>query len=160
MSDILIKFDGVQGESTVADHNGWIEISSFSEGLSSPSSASSGTGSSAGKSTLHDFNFVAKEGAHTTEIIKQGTGGKHFPKVEVHYLKQTGAGTPEKYRSCEINEVYITSWTASRSEGSEGFESFSMSGVKAKWEYFKQGPEGGLVSAGSVTYDQKTATTT
>ncbi len=157
MADILIKFsNGITGESTVKDHDGWIEILSFSEGLSSPGSTASGTGSSAGKSNLSNFTFTAKEGAHTPEIIKKGTCGKHFDTVEIHYLKQTGdEGGAQKYRSALLTEVYITGWSGSRSEGSEGFESFSMEAATAQWEYFKQNATGGLESVGTVKYDQK-----
>jgi type VI secretion system Hcp family effector len=158
MADILIKFsNGIVGESTVAKHENWIEISSFSEGLSSPGSTSSGTGSSAGKSNLSNFNFSAVEGAHTVDIIKKGTSGKHFDTVEVHYLKQTGAeGGAEVYRSVLMTEVYITGWNASRSENSTGYESFSMEAATAKWEYFAQDDKGILTSKGQAKYDQKT----
>ncbi len=158
MADILIKFsNGVTGESTVAKHEGWIEISSFSEGLSSPGSTSSGTGSSAGKSNLSNFNFSAVEGKHTVEIIKKGTSGKHFDQVEVHYTKQTGnEGGAETYRSVLMTEVYVTGWNASRSEGSTGYESFSLEAATAKWEYFGQNAQGALESVGQAKYDQKT----
>ncbi len=162
MADILIEFsNGIKGESTVKGHEGWIEISSFSEGLSSPGSTSSGTGSSAGKSNLSNFNFTAVEGAHTPEIIKKGTSGKHFDKVVVHYLKQTGdEGGAQVYRSIELTEVYITGWSGSRSEGSTGYESFSLEAATAKWEYFKQNAQGGLESVGTMKYDQKTGQAT
>ncbi len=158
-TDMLIKFDGVEGESTMEGHKGWVEIMSYSEGLSSPSGAGFGTGSSAGKTTLGESSFSVIEGKHTTEIVKKGTGGKHFPKVEVHYLKNTGGANPEVYRTCVMEEVYITTWNSSKSSDSPAFESFSMSATKATWEYFAQNADGQLTSTGTAEYDQKTAMT-
>jgi type VI protein secretion system component Hcp len=156
---MLIYFDGVEGESTMANHGGWLEIMSLSEGMTSPSSAAFGTGSSGGKTTLMDTSFVIQEGKHTTEIIKKGTNGQHFAEVKIHYLKNTGAAEPEVYRECILKEVYITAWTSSKSTDTLAIESFSMSAAEAKWEYFAQNESGQLTSTGDVTYNQKTAVT-
>jgi type VI protein secretion system component Hcp len=149
---IVITFPGVTGNTAVAAHTGWIDIYNFNQTITSPTSAS-GTGSSSGKSELHDFSFSAKEETHCVDIIKNGMSGKHFPTVQVDYIKQTGAGVPEVYKTCIMTEVYITHYTSSRSENQDGIESWNMSAKKAKWEFFKQNTAGGLDSIGDVTVD-------
>lgn len=152
---IVITFPNVTGNSQVADHTGWIDIYNFNQTVTSPSSAS-GTGSSSGKSQLHEFSFSAKEETHCVDIIKNGMSGKHFDTVQVDYIKQTGAGKPEVYKTCIMEEVYITHYTSSRSENQDGIESWNMSAKKAKWEFFKQNAQGGLEGIGDVTVDGAT----
>ena len=43
-ADAFLKVDGIDGESTDANHTNWIELTSFSTGMSQPVSTSSATG--------------------------------------------------------------------------------------------------------------------
>src|SRR5687768_10475948 len=122
---IVITFPGVTGNTAIAEHSGWIDIYNFNQTITSPSSAD-GTGSSSGKSQLHEFSFSAKEETHCVEILKKGMSGKHFDTVQVDYIKQTGAGKPEVYKTCIMTEVYVTHYTSSRSENQDGIESWNM----------------------------------
>ena len=152
---IVIKFPNVTGNSQVEGHTGWIDLYNFNQTVSSPVSTS-GTGSSSGKSQLHEFSFSAKEETHCVEIIKNGMSGKHFDEVVVDYIKQTGAGVPEIYKTCTMNEVYITTYNSSRSENQDGIESWTMSAKKAKWEFKQQNAQGGLNTIGEVTVNNET----
>lgn len=158
MSEILAKFDGVVGESSIKGYEGWIEINSWQEGLFSPVNKD-GTGLSGGKSQLSSMSFQANGGKHTPDIIKKGTGGKHFAKVEIHFLKQTGDKL-EKFKTSTCEEVFVGSWQGGDHKGGDGSESFSMDATRVTWEYFAQDGTGALASVGTATYDQKTGATT
>lgn len=153
MADIVIQFPEVTGSSKVAKHEGWIDLQSFQQGITSPADPTSSSGSSAGKSSLTEFVFTAEEGIHCVNIIKNGMSGKHFPKVVCEYLKRTGDAVAEVYKRCTMEQVYITSYSSSRPEGSVGYEGWSMAAAKAKWEFLKQNEQGGLEAIGDVTLD-------
>ena len=152
---IVITFPNVTGNSKLEAHTGWIDLFNFAQTITSPMSAS-GTGSSAGQSQLHEFQFNAKEETHCVEILKNGMSGKHFDTVQVDYVKMTGAGQPEIYKTCIMNEVYITSYSSSRVENQDGVESWTMSAKQAEWSFFKQNAQGGLDNIGKVKIDNET----
>jgi type VI secretion system secreted protein Hcp len=155
---ILAKFDPpVTGESQVTAHEGWIDVLSVSEGISSPVSRDGG-GLSGGKSDLSAVTMGVSSGAHIADMVKGGTGGKHFNSVTLEFLLQTGTQV-EVYRRLTLNEVYISHWGYSAAGEHKGSDAVVLEATKAKWEYLQQSAEGGLEAKGSATYDMKTGVT-
>lgn len=154
---IVAKFPNVEGESGVEGYTGWVDLQSISEGISSPVSREGG-GLSGGKSDLNPISFTAASGKHIAGIVKGGTGGKHFDKVEIHFLLQTGEKL-EKYRSLILEKAYISGWSYGASGEYKGSDSFSVEVEKATWEYFVQDDKGGVKSSGTAAYDMKTGVT-
>lgn len=154
---IVAKFPNVEGESGVEGYAGWVDIQSISEGVSSPTSREGG-GLSGGKSDLMPITFTASSGKHIAGIVKGGTGGKHFPKIEIEFLLQTGEKL-EKYRSLTLEKAYIASWSFGASGEYKGSDSFQVDVEKATWEYFVQDAAGGVKSSGTASYDMKTGVT-
>ncbi|HYJ92050.1 MAG TPA: type VI secretion system tube protein Hcp [Pyrinomonadaceae bacterium] len=148
----------VAGSSQLADYTGWIDVLSISCGLYSPVSVDGG-GMSAGKSSLSEIAVTVNSGKHMPEIVKQGTGGKHFDKIEFVFLKQTGDATPQKYKSIVVEQAYVTSHNDPTSADDPGYEHLSIACAKMTTEYFEQNAQGGLVSAGTASYDTKTGQT-
>ena len=58
--DAFLKIDGVPGESTDDKHKDWIEVLSYSTGVSQKSSGSASTagGASAERADFQDFSIV------------------------------------------------------------------------------------------------------
>lgn len=148
----------VTGESQIAGFEEWIDVHHISLGLYSPVSIGGG-GMSAGKSSLSEVSITVDSGKHMPEIIKKGTGGKHFDKIEFAYLLQTGEKL-EKYKSLIVEQAYITNWSDPTSGNDKGFENLSIACAKATTEYFVQDAKGGVKSAGMASYDTKTGQTT
>lgn len=160
MPEQFIKFDGVDGESQVEGVAKWIEISNFSLSSSTPGSTSHGGGSGVGKPVMHGASFGTTAGRHSPLLNKRYFEGKHFPKVEVKYLKQTGADKPETYYHLTMEHVFITSIGNSKGEGSLGYETITLTAETYKQEYFAQGSDGKITSVGSTTYNEKTGKST
>ena len=58
-TDAFLKIDGIDGESTDKKHKNWIEILSYSHGMSQPSSIASGTGGlTAERVSMSDFSVM------------------------------------------------------------------------------------------------------
>jgi type VI secretion system secreted protein Hcp len=108
-----IKFDGIDGDVLEHDHKGWIEILSYSWGVSNPSTVGGG-GAGAGKVQLQDFHFVKPVSTATPPLMESCCQGKHFPKVEIHVASREGM----PYLKYELQDVLISSL----SEGGSGDE--------------------------------------
>lgn len=156
-ADILIKFDGITGESTMDKHDGWIECESFQEGISCPGSTSLGTGSAVGKPEFHPFSLSLVQGKHTNEFKKAMFDGKHFATVEVHFMKQVAANVTEPYYTMKATVGFVIGHSLGKVKDSLASESVVFQAEQAEWEYFAQDDQGKLTSTGSVSYDQKVA---
>ena len=158
-SNLLLKFDGIAGESTQANYNEWIECNSLSFGIHAPVNIS-GTGLGSGKGTPTSYNLTTEMGAHSPELAKKMLEGKHHTTISIKALKNTGADTLEPYWTLDGMKGYIEniSWNA----GPDGkmYENISFVLEEHKWEYFKQNTEDGtLASTGAKTYNVQAAQT-
>jgi type VI secretion system secreted protein Hcp len=110
----FIKFEGVPtGESTHTSHNGdkgWIEISDWSWDIEADTSFLKGAGASVGKPQPGNLSFSHYYDKASPVIMKKIVQGKHFSKVYIVMLKQTGAedGQGEPYFGITMDEAFIT----------------------------------------------------
>jgi type VI secretion system secreted protein Hcp len=74
--DAYMKIEGVDGESSAAGHQGWIDIESFSWGAT-PSAAG------AGKCSVHDFHFTKKTDRASAGLAHAALIGLLIPAVTV-----------------------------------------------------------------------------
>lgn len=155
-ADMFIKFDGVTGESQQKGFEGWIEIVHSDMSSSAPVSTGTTGGSGTGKPTVHGYSFSAIAGRHTPDINKRYFEGKHFPKVEVKYVKQTGDATAQTYYHLTMENVFVGNISSSKATNSDANESFQLHAEKYTQEYFAQDSAGALKSVGSTSYNQKT----
>jgi type VI secretion system secreted protein Hcp len=76
--DAFLKIDGINGES----RGGEIRLESFSWGVSNSSStATSGSGASAGKASFQDFSFAAVVGKQSPQLFEAAAEGKLLPSA-------------------------------------------------------------------------------
>ena len=111
----FIKFtDAVaKGESTHETHNGekgWIEISDWDWSIEADTSFLKGAGASVGKPQPNSLNFSHYYDTASPIIMMKIVQGKHFPKVHIVMLKQTGeeSGKGEPYFGLTLTEAFIT----------------------------------------------------
>lgn len=110
----FIKFDGIKtGESTHSSNSGekgWIEISDWSWDIEADTSFLKGAGASVGKPQPGSLSFSHYYDKASPVIMQKIVQGKHFPKVYIVMLKQTGAedGQGEPYFAMAMDEAFIT----------------------------------------------------
>ncbi len=110
----FIKFDGIkEGESTHSSNSGdkgWIEISDWSWDIEADTSFLKGAGASVGKPQPGSMSFSHYYDKGSPVIMKKIVQGKHFPKVYIVMLKQTGSedGQGEPYFAMTMDEAFIT----------------------------------------------------
>jgi type VI secretion system secreted protein Hcp len=151
--DTHIKFDGVEGESTHADHKGEVEILSWTWGVSNASHGAGG-GSGKGKATPGDLHFTHLYDKASPILSKKCAQGVHFPTVTMTSRK---AGEGQKdFLKITMKEVFITSVQPSGSSGGDIHESVSMSYGAIEFAYKPQDEKGGLGGEVKFGWDVKT----
>lgn len=110
----FIWFDGVpKGESTHETHSGekgWIEISDWSWDIEADTSFLKGAGAAVGKPQPGNLSISHYYDTASPVIMGKIVQGKHFPKVHIVMLKQTGqeSGKGEPFFGITMEEVFIT----------------------------------------------------
>lgn len=101
-----IKFDGIDGESTNKDHKGWIEIESFSWGVSRPSS-----GEGANQTTAKEL-LVSKElDKSSTRLFLSCATGEINPNVILRLTRPGSDGSEEVYYEIIMSDVRVVQQT-------------------------------------------------
>ena len=81
--DAFLKIEGIEGESTDKTHPGEIEVSSFSWGVSNPTSVGSGGGGGSGKAVVQDFSFSMQTSKASPNLMLACATGKHLPQASL-----------------------------------------------------------------------------
>lgn len=153
-SDTHIKFDGVDGESTHADHKGEVDVLSWTWGVSNASNIAGG-GAGKGKATPGDFHFMHLYDKSSPVLAKKCAQGVHFPTVVVT-ARKSGEGQKD-FLKITMKEVFITSVSPSGSSGGDIAESVSVSYGSVDFAYKPQDEKGGL--GGEVKFGWNVKTT-
>ena len=153
-SDTHLKFDGVEGESTHADHKGEIEVLSWSWNVTNASSPTGG-GSGKGKASPGDFSFVHTYDKSSPILAKKCAQGVHFPKVTVT-ARKAGEGQKD-FLKVTMKEVFVSSVHPAGSHGGDIMEQVTMSYAEIEFAYKPQDEKGAL--GGEVKFGWNAKTT-
>ena len=160
--DAFMKVEGVKGESQDDKHKDWIEILSFSHGVTQPAtgSQSSGGARSAERADHSDFHIVKSLDCASPGLSLHCCNGKHIPKVTIELCRETGSKT--KYMEYKLEDVIVTSMRPGGSSGGSEtlpLEEVSFNYGKISWTYVKTdhktGKAGGNVPAWWSTVENK-----
>ena len=134
--DSYLLLGDVKGESTDDAHKQWIELYSFSLGISNPVTVGSATGGlTAGKANFSSFNVMKKYDSASVALASAASSGKHYDKAEVELCLTTGGKhTYIKYvfEDCMIESIQ---WSGSAGGDDRPTESLSIAYGKVTWEY-------------------------
>jgi type VI secretion system secreted protein Hcp len=145
--DIFLKLDGIDGESTKSKAEGWIEIQSFSWGVSNQSSVASGTGHGTGKADVSSITFQKIVDKASPKLMLNCCQGTHVAKGTMQVRESTGGNTTETYLQYDLEVVYVdsVSWGGAAGGGKPS-ESLSLSFQKVTMSYWPQDATGKLGS--------------
>jgi type VI secretion system secreted protein Hcp len=105
-ADMFLKIEGVDGESTNAAHKNWIEIQSWSWGVSQMGGGGGGGGGLAtGRLTGH-VTLIKRIDKASPLLFKRCSDGTVMPLVTVELARLGGGPTYLKY---ELKEVLVSS---------------------------------------------------
>jgi len=137
-SDIYVKLDEIDGESTDSKHAGWIEIQSFSWGAtqSAAPSATSGSAHSSSRVDISDFNLMKAADKASPKLFSNCAAGKHIKSATIEVCKATGDGGQVPYLTYKMEDVIISSYQNSGAgHGDVPGESLSLKFAKFTMEY-------------------------
>jgi len=135
--DSFLKIDGIPGESTDDKHKDWIEVMSYSSGVSQMAAGDRSTsgGASGGRCSHQDISIVKELDKATPTINLYCCKGTHIPKVVIELCR--AAGNKEKYMEYKMEDVLISSVSVGGGGGGLPTESVTFNYGKLTWNYIQ-----------------------
>ena len=150
-TNAFLAIDGIEGESTDANHPKTIEIESWSFGETQPITTSSGGGGGAGKVSFQDLHFVTKTvDKSSPKLFLAGASGEHIKDATLFVRK---AGSNSDYLQIKLTDVLVSSYQTGGSGGDNPTESFSLNFAKVQYSYTGTDADGKLLPAIDVGWD-------
>jgi type VI secretion system secreted protein Hcp len=136
--DTFLKIDVIPGESTDDKHKDWIELLSFSHGISQPASGSASTagGRSAERCDHQDFSVVKALDKASPKLALFCCNATHIKKINVELCR--AAGDKQKYMEYNLSDVIVSGVRpGGSSKGGETLplEEVSFNYGKIEWVY-------------------------
>jgi type VI secretion system secreted protein Hcp len=145
--DMFLKIDGIDGESSDANHKGEIEIESFSWGASAPGTAGPG-GGRAGRVTMEDFSFTTPVTRASPKLFLACVERRRI-KTALLTVRRSG-GHQHDFLKVTMSDVQVSGWE--QAAGAElPMDQVSLSFGKVQIAHTGQRPDGSpgdIVSAG------------
>lgn len=137
--DMFLKIEGIDGEVTATAHKGWIEVDSWSWGVSQTATVGAGSGAATGRLTGH-VTLIKRIDKATPLLFKRCSDGSVLPLVTVELARGGGGLTYLKY---EMNNVMISSITHGDLDG-DGIpdEELKLDFTAVKLTYTQLDPSG------------------
>jgi type VI secretion system secreted protein Hcp len=104
--DAFIKFDGIDGESLDAKHKNWVDVLSFSWGVSQPHASS---GQFTGHVVPEDFSFTHAVDKSSPKLMLACAQGDALKEVDVSFRKAGTGGGGIDYLKYSFFDVFFSS---------------------------------------------------
>jgi type VI secretion system secreted protein Hcp len=151
--DFYLKVDGVNGESSDANHKGWIDIVSLGWGASQAASVSGGGGGS-GKVSFSDLSIIADMDSATPALFKYCASGKHVSQIKVSMCK--AGGSQIEYATIVLKDALVTSVRFMGSGANHAHTMvYSFQAAQVAHHYWVQGKDGSKGSESQMGWDVK-----
>jgi len=145
---IFVEITGISGESTDDAHDGWIEVLSYSHGVSQPTSSDETR--STGRAEHQDFTITKELDKASPKLALYCCNGTHIEEVTIQLCRVDG--DKDRFMEYVLTDVIVTSVIPNGSAGSEErpIEEVSFSYGRINWiytEYDETGHSMGNVEA-------------
>ena len=147
IADMFLKVQGVTGETRDADHQGAIDVVSWSWGMESPTETM--TGLAKGRVVVSELHVVKRVDQSSPTLMSYLRQNKVVPLVELTVRK--AGEKPLEYFKIELQNAKITSLKA-ESLSDELMEHLNLGFSKLKVIYTPQGKTGGS-GGGKVEFE-------
>jgi type VI secretion system secreted protein Hcp len=150
--DAFLKLDDMAGESTDDKYKGYVEVHSFSWGVTHMQTMGSATGGAgSGKAALGELQISKVVDKSSSILFQKCATGEHFAKGKL--IVRKAGGTQMEYLVYNMETVFVTSCHISSAHGEENAnESVSLAMGKLGMDYTAQGsdgkPQGGPIHGG------------
>jgi type VI secretion system secreted protein Hcp len=157
--DAFIKLTEINGPVTRKGLEKFIEVMSFSHGVSQSINMENAGGMAGGKPVLSSISFMKRGDATSPLLFSAICGGKHFAEVVIWFFK-SGGTNQVKFMEYKLTKVFIDSFQVSGSSGGDDtpMESLSLAFQKIEISYLPQDEKGGVGKPVIAFYDVANAT--
>lgn len=126
--DMFLKLDGLDGESVDIKYAKWIEVLSFSWGVSDVSRVPSTPGklSTARKTQVSDFSIVKFLDKASPKLFEKCCAGDHISELNFSLVRKAGEKQQEYY-VIKLTDVLVSGVSPAGSNGSDPLEQVSFS---------------------------------
>ena len=138
-----MKIDGIDGESTDKAHDKWIQIDSFSEGISrSITSGARDVERMRGDTMLGDVNVTRMLDSSSIPLQEACAKGELKKEVVLHVTTQLG-DKETTFLEYKLKDVIVSSYSLSVDGSSVPMEQVSLAYAAADWTYTQLDPKTG-----------------
>jgi len=133
-----LKIGDIKGESTDNAHKEWIDVLSWSWGMS----RESGTGGGgAGKATFQDIHITKELDKSTPLLMQACASGEAIPSAEITLTR--GSGNPVEYIHITMRDILVSSVSTGGSSGEDRLtENMTLNFSHIRIEYTPQNDDG------------------
>lgn len=142
-ANIMLKLEGLEGDSKNDGHVGEIDCLSASFGCTNPSSRAFGGGAGTAKVNVHDLVITKRADKASPELFLKTCDGTHYTSATLYFLKAGGDGGPVDYLVYEMTNVFVSSWQQSGGGDQFAMENISLSFEKVKVTFTGQADDTG-----------------
>jgi type VI secretion system secreted protein Hcp len=151
--DIFLKLDPVKGESADSKHKDWIDVLSFSWGMTQSGNTHVATGGGSGKVNVQDLNFTHYIDKASADLMKACAKGTHIGEGLLT-VRKAGGDNPLDYLKIKLTDVIVTSVQTGGSGGEDRLtENVTLNFAKFKYEYKVQTAQGGAGASPNFGWD-------
>jgi len=156
--DAFLKLTDIKGESQDTKYGSgqWIDILSFTYGVTQGGSASSQGGLTAGKANFQDFTFTQKVHIGSPELFIRACNGKTID--EAHFVaRKAGGDNPEVFLQIKMKNVLVTSVTTQGAGGPDEIptETISLTAEMLGVWYGQQNEKNKIIADVGKGWNQK-----
>lgn len=156
--DMYMEIEGIPGEATDEAHTEWMQLLSYSHGLSQPVSGTSGTGgTTGGRADFQDFTAVKVIDMASPDLAIYCASGTHIPIITVELCLATG--DKHTFMKYVIEDVIVSSISQDGSSDSvevRPTEVVTFAYGKLQWEYTPIDNTGAPGAASTRTWNLET----
>jgi len=128
---IYMRIEGIEGESHSEQHRDWIDIYSFSWGLTQHTNTTGG-GGGAGKASFSDLSVMMPSGKGSPKLFLTCASGKHLPAVQME-ITRFHEDREEVLQKVNLTDCLITSFADAGDGGSAPVENMSLNFTKIEF---------------------------
>ncbi len=135
--DVFLQINGIPGESTDDKHKEWIEVLSYSSGVSQSGAGNRSTGGAAtgGRCDHHDFSITKTLDKATPTLNAYCSSGNHIDKITLELCRATGDKQP--YMIYKLVDTIISSVVIGGGSSGIPTESVTFNYGAIYWTYIE-----------------------
>ena len=133
-ADCFLRVPDVQGESTDSAHRDWIEIDSFSFGVSNSGTVAAGGGAGAGRASFAPLVIRKHVDKSSPVLFQKAANGAHMHDAVLSCSRALG-GRREEYVNIRLTDVLVSSYVIGDAGGGADAPTESISFVYGRITY-------------------------